>query len=176
MRQIKYKARLAAATHNARPMSRLPLPSLLPSLLPLTLREWRHHPWRHAVALLAVALGVALASSVHIINESALAEFSAAVRSANGEPDLSLRGQRAGFDDALFDTVAVDEAVQAASPVLEIDTFARSPQGVRVPLRVVVSDRGLKAGTAELQGRRDETATAVALASLTAAVRERLAA
>ena len=47
---------------------------------------------------------------------------------------------------------------------------------IGVPLRVVVSDRGLKAGTAELQGRRDEAATAVALASLTAAVRERLAA
>ena len=140
MRQIKYKARLTAATHNARPMSRLLPLSLLPSLLPLTLREWRHHPWRHAVALLAVALGVALASSVHIINESALAEFSAAVRSANGEPDLSLRGQRAGFDDALFDAVAVDEAVQHASPVLEIDTFARSPQGVRLALRVVGID------------------------------------
>ena len=39
-------------------------------------REWRHHPWRHGVALLAVALGVALAYSVHLINQSALAELS----------------------------------------------------------------------------------------------------
>ncbi|HZF79231.1 MAG TPA: hypothetical protein VEZ89_05515, partial [Rubrivivax sp.] len=46
----------------------------------LLIREWRHHPWRHAVALMAVALGVALAYSVHLINSSALAEFSAAVR------------------------------------------------------------------------------------------------
>ena len=114
--------------------------SLLPSLLPLTLREWRHHPWRHAVALLAVALGVALASSVHIINESALAEFSAAVRSANGDPDLTLRGQREGFDDALFDTVEADPAVAQASPVLEIDTYARTAQGTRVPLRVLGVD------------------------------------
>ena len=62
------------------------------SLWRLSWREWRHHPWRHGMALLAVALGVALAWSVHLINASALAEFSAAVRSANGEPDLSLRG------------------------------------------------------------------------------------
>ena len=42
-------------------------------LWPLMWREWRHHPWRHGVALLAVALGVALAFSVHLINNSALA-------------------------------------------------------------------------------------------------------
>ena len=57
------------------------------ALLPLLVRrEWRHHPWRHAVALLAVALGVALAYSVHLINNSALAEFSSAVRTATRLP------------------------------------------------------------------------------------------
>ena len=44
-------------------------------LLPLVLREWRHHPWRHALVALAVSLGVALAFSVQVINDSALAEF-----------------------------------------------------------------------------------------------------
>lgn len=102
-------------------------------------REWRHHPWRHAVALLAVALGVALAYSVHLINTSALAEFSAAVRSANGEPDLVLRGPREGFDDALFDRVAADPGVELASPVVEVDTYARTVQG-RIALRVVGID------------------------------------
>ncbi|HOB95683.1 MAG TPA: hypothetical protein PKL46_16685, partial [Aquabacterium sp.] len=58
-------------------------------LLKLSLAEWRHHPWRHGVALLAVALGVALASSVQMINASALAEFAQAVRSVNGQPDAS---------------------------------------------------------------------------------------
>jgi putative ABC transport system permease protein len=93
----------------------------------LALREWRHHPWRHGVALLAVALGVALAYSVHLINQSALAEFSAAVRTANGEPDLTLRGAREGFDDALFDRIATDPDVALASPVLEVDTYAQGP-------------------------------------------------
>jgi putative ABC transport system permease protein len=93
----------------------------------LALREWRHHPWRHGVALLAVALGVALAYSVHLINQSALAEFSAAVRTANGEPDVTLRGAREGFDDALFDRIATDPDVALASPVLEVDTYAQGP-------------------------------------------------
>ncbi|MBP7667050.1 MAG: ABC transporter permease [Burkholderiaceae bacterium] len=87
-------------------------------------REWRHHPWRHGIALLAVALGVALAWSVHLINQSALAEFSAAVRSANGEPDLVLRGQGSGFDERLYEQVATDASVALASPVVEIDTYA----------------------------------------------------
>jgi putative ABC transport system permease protein len=106
----------------------------------LVLREWRHHPWRHAVALLAVALGVALAYSVHLINTSALAEFSAAVRTASGEPDLVLRGPREGFADTLFDAVASDPAVALASPVLEVDTYARAVDGRRVPVRVLGLD------------------------------------
>ena len=92
------------------------------------------------MALLAVALGVALAWSVHLINASALAEFSAAVRAANGEPDLSLRAPREGFDDALFERVAQAEGVRAASPLLELDTYARGPRGERVALHVVGID------------------------------------
>ena len=106
----------------------------------LVVREWRHHPWRHGAALMAVALGVALAYSVHLINTSALAEFSAAVRTANGEPDLSLRGPRAGFDDALFDRVARDPGVVVASAVLEVDTYGQAADGHRLPLRVLGVD------------------------------------
>ena len=98
---------------------------LLLNLLGLSWREWRHHPWRHGVAVLAVALGVALAWSVHLINASALAEFSSAVRAVGGEPDLVLRAQRDGFDDASFERVALHASVQLASPVLELETYGR---------------------------------------------------
>ena len=109
----------------------------------LVVREWRHHPWRHGAALMAVALGVALAFSVHLINTSALAEFSSAVRAANGEPDLTLRGRL--FDDALFERVVADPGVELASPVLEIDTYARHADGRRVPVRVLGIDAMLAA-------------------------------
>ena len=112
---------------------------MTPALLRLLLwRELRHHPWRHATALLAVALGVALAWSVHLINQSALAEFSAAVRAANGDADLSLRGP--AVPDALFERVAQDAAVEIASPVLEIDTLLERPDGRRVAVRVIGLD------------------------------------
>jgi prolyl-tRNA synthetase len=47
---------------------------------------------------------------------------------------------------------------------------------IGVPVRVVVSDRGLKAGTVEVQGRRDAAATVVPLADAVASVKGRLSA
>jgi prolyl-tRNA synthetase len=45
---------------------------------------------------------------------------------------------------------------------------------IGVPLRVVISDRGLKAGQLELQGRRDAAASTVAVAEAAATVKARL--
>jgi prolyl-tRNA synthetase len=45
---------------------------------------------------------------------------------------------------------------------------------IGVPQRVVVSDRGLKAGTVELQGRREPAATVMPLADVVASVKGRL--
>jgi prolyl-tRNA synthetase len=45
---------------------------------------------------------------------------------------------------------------------------------IGVPLRVVLSDRGLKAGTVEVQGRRDAAADAVPVADALSAVQARL--
>ena len=111
-------------------------------LIRLSVAEWRHHPWRHGVALLAVALGVALASSVQMINESALGEFSQALRSANGQPDAVLAATgRDGLDDALYARLVLDEAVALVSPVLDIDTQGRlGADGPRVALRVTGVD------------------------------------
>jgi putative ABC transport system permease protein len=102
--------------------------------------ELRHHPWRHLAALLAVMLGVALAFSVQLINQSALSEFSAAVRSVDGQPDFELRAQRGGFDEALYARVARHPQVAVASPVVEVDTVAFGMQGQRVALRVLGLD------------------------------------
>ncbi|HYD76917.1 ABC transporter permease [Ramlibacter sp.] len=103
-------------------------------------QELRHHPWRSITAVGAVMLGVALALAVHLINASALSEFSAAVRSVNGQPDLELRGAHGSFDEKLFARVATDPQVAIASPVLELATHAVGADGRRVPLRVVGAD------------------------------------
>ena len=111
-------------------------------------QELRHHPWRNAAAVLAVMLGVALAFSVHLINASALSEFSSAVRAAGGQPDLELRAVQGSLDENLYAQVATDEQVAVASPVLELSTLAQAANGERKPVRVVGVDALLVASVA----------------------------
>ena len=93
------------------------------------------------MAVLAVALGVALAWSVHLINGSALAEFAGAVRAVQGEPDASfVCTKREGCDDAVFEALASRADVVVAVPVVEIDSYALDAQGQRVPLRLLGVD------------------------------------
>jgi len=113
---------------------------MLSLLTHLSWPELRHHPWRNFAALLAVTLGVALAFSVQLINQSALSEFSSAVRSVNGQPDFELRGQRGGFDEMLYARVAAHPQVALASPIVELDTYAFDAHGERVPLHIIGID------------------------------------
>lgn len=103
-------------------------------------QELRRHPWRNAAAVVAVMLGVALAFSVHLINASALSEFSSAARSAGGQPDLELRAMQGSLDESLYERVATNDDVAVASPVLELSTLALGTGGQRQPLRVIGID------------------------------------
>ena len=98
-------------------------------------------------------LGVALALSVHLINASALDEFSQAVRSVGGQPDLELRSAssvsgtaQVGVTDTLLARLLHHPDVATASPVLEISTYALTPttasqvETKRVLLRVLGVD------------------------------------
>ncbi len=102
--------------------------------------EWRRQPLRTLTALGSVTLGVALAFSVQLINQSALSEFSSAVRAVNGQPDFEVRAQREGFDEAAYERIAQHPQVALASPLIEIETVAVTAQGERVPLRVLGVD------------------------------------
>ena len=127
---------------------------LLRLLRDISLREWRLHPARQGVGMLAVALGVALAFSVHLINESALSEFSSAVRSATGQSDATLHCPTS-CDDRVWDAVQMQEGVLAASSVLEIDSYAlkasggqgEDPTRARKVERVAVKVMGIDAFT-----------------------------
>lgn len=114
--------------HN-RPMFqnfRRPAGPLWPLLCSFSWQELRQHPWRNAAAVVSVMLGVALAFSVHLINASALDEFSQAVRSVGGQPDLELRSADSteGVPLELWGRLQRDPDIALASPVLEISTYA----------------------------------------------------
>ncbi|HEX3951515.1 MAG TPA: FtsX-like permease family protein [Steroidobacteraceae bacterium] len=87
----------------------------------LLLAQLREQPVRFFVTVLALALGVALGSSVYLVNTSALNEFGLATKRLVGEADIVIRGQHDGFSEQLYVDLARNGAVSAASPVLEIE-------------------------------------------------------
>jgi putative ABC transport system permease protein len=104
-------------------------------------QELRRHRWRSLAALLAVTAGVGLAFSVHLINASALSEFGSAARQLNGQPDLVVRAAQASFDEAVLETLGRHPAVELASPVLELGTYAMTATNrQRVAVRVLGID------------------------------------
>ncbi len=108
-------------------------------------QELRQHPWRNAAAIVAVMLGVALAFSVHLINASALDEFSQAARSVGGQSDLELRAVQGHFDESLYQRIARAPGVALASPVLEVASYVVTRQGKR-SLRIAGVDALLVLG------------------------------
>jgi putative ABC transport system permease protein len=91
----------------------------------------RSHPLRAAVQVVAIAIGVALGYAVHLINASALEEFSAAVRQASGQADASVTGPREGFDESVYARVAAAPAVEWASPALDVEAPIVEPERLR---------------------------------------------
>ncbi len=126
--------------------------AMLALLRTFSWQDLRHHPWRSAAAVAAVMLGVALAFAVHVINASALDEFSQAVRAVNGQPDLEVRAMQGSLPEALYERLATDPQVTHASPLLELAAVAQSANSndgapplanansMRVTLRVLGAD------------------------------------
>jgi len=104
--------------------------------------EWRAHPVRAVLAIVAIAVGVAMGFAIHLINAAAFNEFSAAIQSIAGQADVQVSGREAGFDEAIYPRLAERTGVALASPVLEID--AALP-GVKGALKIVGLDP-LRAG------------------------------
>jgi putative ABC transport system permease protein len=103
----------------------------------VALSRAREQPLRLLATVLAIALGVALASAVFLINAGALNEFGLAARRLVGEADLIVRGPRQGFDESVFVELAGQRGVRDISPALELEL---APLGSNSALRVLAID------------------------------------
>lgn len=83
----------------------------------LALAHLRTQPGRQLAGVLAIAIGVALGLAIHLINYSAVREFSQAVATLRGDADLSIQGK---LPETLYPAIAADSAVAAVNPVIEI--------------------------------------------------------
>jgi putative ABC transport system permease protein len=83
--------------------------------------------------MLGIALGVALGHGVWLVNQAAVEDLAAAVRTLAGEADLQVRGGRGGFAEELYPRIARLSGVAAASPALELDAgIAGTERTIRV--------------------------------------------
>ena len=100
-----------------------PLLSGYPSLAEhaLTAGAWRSNRSRLVLSVIGVALGVALGVAVHLINSSALTQFTQAARSLSGDANLAVRATRAGFDETVYPAIVRTPGVDVASPVLDLE-------------------------------------------------------
>ncbi len=83
--------------------------------------EWRAHRWQSVAAIIAIALGIALGFSIHLINTAAHNEFSAAAKNLSGQSDMQVQGTQAMFDEMLYPVLVTRKDVAVANPVLEFD-------------------------------------------------------
>ena len=81
--------------------------------------EWRARYMQIIVTVLAIALGVALGFSIHLINTAALNEFSAANKSLSGQSDLQVYAKQGFFDERFYPQLMQYPGVSRANPVLE---------------------------------------------------------
>ncbi len=87
----------------------------------LVLGPLAQQPGRTAVAVLAIAVGVALGLAVHLVNAAAVGEFARAARHLAGAADIVVKGSRSGFDEGLYPLLARHPGIEVASPMLEVE-------------------------------------------------------
>lgn len=80
--------------------------------------------WLYGLTVAGVALGVASVISIQIINQNAVATFSASVQAISLGADLIVEGQDDHLDERLFASVLADPDVEAASVVHRVRVAA----------------------------------------------------
>ncbi|HEY7041187.1 MAG TPA: FtsX-like permease family protein [Methylomirabilota bacterium] len=95
----------------------------------LALRHLGHHPWQVGLAVLGIALGVAVAVSIDLANESARRAFSLATEAVTGRATHQIVGGPSGLPDDLYRVLKVELGVRLAAPVLSGDVAATDRPG-----------------------------------------------
>ncbi|MDQ1373553.1 MAG: putative transport system permease protein [Actinomycetota bacterium] len=102
----------------------------------LNLRRVRRQPLRAAIAVIAVAAGVALAVSIQVVSGSLNASFDAFSRSIAGPTPLRVVGAtvRGGIDQSVIAKVRAVPDVAAAIPMVQAVVMAEDSRGHQVPI------------------------------------------
>jgi putative ABC transport system permease protein len=98
-------------------------------LVRIALRHLGRHPWQVGLAVLGIALGVAVAVSIDLANQSARRAFSLATEAVTGRATHQIVGGPSGLPDDLYRVLKVDLGARLAAPVLSGDVAAADRPG-----------------------------------------------
>ena len=93
------------------------------------LRHLGRHPWQVGLAVLGIALGVAVAVSIDLANESARRAFSLATQAVTGRATHQIVAGPSGLPDDLYRVLKVELGARQAAPVLSGDVAAADRPG-----------------------------------------------
>jgi putative ABC transport system permease protein len=100
----------------------IPEAHLMSWLIKASLRD---QPWQWGIASLSIALGLALAVSIHLVNQSAVGSMNRALKSLAGEAQAQIlprHDNRAGFSDRVLDELLSQRdplGLRDASPIVK---------------------------------------------------------
>lgn len=127
----------------------------------IAVRHLARHPWQLGLAVLGIALGVAVAVSIDLANESARRAFSLATVAVTGRATHQVVGGPSGLPDDFYRVLKVDLGARLAAPVLSGDVATADRPGrtftvlgvdpfAEAPFRPYLDAEGVRtAGTAE---------------------------
>ncbi|HZN10911.1 MAG TPA: FtsX-like permease family protein [Blastocatellia bacterium] len=103
---------------------------------------------RSAVTVLGIALGIAVVVAIQMANASSLRGFATAIETVSGRTSVEITAPGPGFDEQLVAGMGWLREYGQASPVIEGDLFARTPDGAGQTLRLlgvdILRDRSLR--------------------------------
>ena len=98
-------------------------------LVRIGLRHLERHPWQLGLAVLGIALGVAVAVSIDLANESARRAFGLATLAVTGRATHQVVGGPSGLPDDFYRVLKVELGARQAAPVLSGDVAAADRPG-----------------------------------------------
>ncbi len=89
----------------------------------LTLKRLRTSKFRNFLSVLSIAFGVALATSIELVNESTLLGFRSSIESISGNASFSVLGGPSGFPESILERLESIPGVESAVPVIETQGY-----------------------------------------------------
>jgi putative ABC transport system permease protein len=105
---------------------------------PFSFRQIRVKPLRSLLTLFSISLGVALYTSIDIVNFSTLKSFENGIDSITGKAKLTLMAGENGFDESILEKVEKSSVVKNAIPLIETQVFYQSPITMKTETLVVL--------------------------------------